>query len=93
MTGWADQEGEFILADRRDCYPLTITDFASRELFACEALSIIKDAFAFPVFEGVFKKFGLPKAIRTDNRGAFRKPNALYGLSNPSRRQANTFQR
>lgn len=26
----ADYKGEFMLADRRYCYPLTITDFASR---------------------------------------------------------------
>jgi hypothetical protein len=31
-----------MLADRRYCYPLTITDFASRYLFACEALSTTK---------------------------------------------------
>jgi transposase InsO family protein len=29
----ADYKGEFMLADRRYCYPLTITDFASRYLF------------------------------------------------------------
>src|SRR4029079_19223679 len=34
----ADYKGEFMLADRRYCYPLTITDFASRYLFACHAL-------------------------------------------------------
>ena len=27
-----------MLADRRYCYPLTITDFASRYLISCEAL-------------------------------------------------------
>ena len=35
----ADFKGEFMLADRRYCYPLTITDFESRYLLACEALS------------------------------------------------------
>ena len=34
----ADYKGEFMLADRRYCYPLTITDFASRYLLCCEAL-------------------------------------------------------
>src|SRR5262245_16924361 len=38
-------KGESMLADRRYCYPLTITDFASRHLFACEALSITKEVF------------------------------------------------
>ena len=28
----ADYKGEFMLADRRYCYPLTISDFASRYL-------------------------------------------------------------
>jgi putative transposase len=70
-----------MLADRRYCHPLTITDFASRCLFACEALSTTKEAYAFPVFEAAFKEFGLPKAIRTDNGVPFASPNALYGLS------------
>jgi putative transposase len=62
----ADYKGEFMLADRRYCYPLTITDFASRYLFACEALPTTKEAYAFRVFEAVFNEFGLPKATRTD---------------------------
>src|SRR2546421_4552624 len=70
-----------MLADRRYCYPLTITDFASRYLFACEALATTKEAYAFPVFEAAFKEFGLPKAIRTDNGVPFASPNALFGLS------------
>jgi putative transposase len=77
----ADYKGEFMLADRRYCYPLTITDFASRYLIACEALSTTSEATAFPVFESAFKAFGLPKAIRTDNGVPFASPNALYGLS------------
>jgi putative transposase len=56
-----------MLADRRYCYPLTISDFASRYLFSCEALSSTKESYAFTVFERVFKDLGLPKAIRTDN--------------------------
>ena len=73
-----------MLADRRYCYPLTITDFASRYFFACEALSTTKEAYAFPVFKAVFKEFGLPKAIRTDNGVPFASPNALFGLSKVS---------
>lgn len=70
-----------MLTDKRYCYPLTITDFDSRYLFACEALSSTKEQFAFPVFERVFKEFGMPRAIRTDNGVPFASPNALYGLS------------
>ena len=70
-----------MLADRRYCYPLTITDFASRYLFACEALSTTKESYAFPVFEAVFREFGLPRAIRTDNGVPFASPNSLFNLS------------
>ncbi len=77
----ADYKGEFMLADWRYCYPLTITDFASRYLIACEALSSTKEAYAFSVFESAFREFGLPGAIRTDNGVPFASPNALYGLS------------
>ena len=77
----ADYKGEFMLADRRYCYPLTITDFASRYLLGCEALDTTKAVFAFPVFQRVFTQFGLPKAIRTDNGVPFASPHALFGLS------------
>jgi putative transposase len=77
----ADYKGEFMLSDRRYCYPLTISDFASRYLIACEALSSTREDFAFPIFEAAFKEFGLPKAIRTDNGVPFASPNALFNLS------------
>src|SRR5213595_3193031 len=77
----ADYKGEFMLADKRYCYPLTIRDFASRYLFTCEALSTTQEIYAFTVFERVFKEFGLPKAIRTDNGVPFASPHALFGLS------------
>ena len=77
----ADYKGEFMLADRRYCYPLTISDFASRYLLSCEALSTTQETYAFTVFERVFKEFGLPQAIRTDNGVPFASPHALFGLS------------
>ena len=76
-----DYKGEFMLADKRYCYPLTISDFASRYLIACDALTSTKEAYAFTVFERIFKEFGLPRAIRTDNGIPFASPNALFGLS------------
>ena len=77
----ADYKGEFRLGNRRYCYPLTVTDFASRYLLACEASSNMQGTFAFAVFERVFKEFGLPLAIRTDNGVPFAGPTALYRLS------------
>jgi putative transposase len=77
----ADYKGQFMLGDKRDCYPLTITDQVSRFLLACEALESTQEQFAFTVFESVFKQYGLPKAIRTDNGVPFASPNALFNLS------------
>ena len=77
----ADFKGEFMLGNRQYCYPLTITDYSSRYLLACESLESTKSTFAFSVFERVFKDFGLPSAIRTDNGVPFASPNALFGLS------------
>src|ERR1700733_8638874 len=77
----ADFKGEFMLGNRQYCYPLTITDYSSRYLLACESLESTKSTFAFNVFERVFKDFGLPSAIRTDNGVPFASPNALFGLS------------
>ncbi len=77
----ADYKGEFMLADRRYCYPLTVTDFASRYLLSCEALGNTQERYAFSVFERVFKEFGLPRAIRTDNGVPFACARAIFGLS------------
>ncbi len=77
----ADYKGEFLLGNRRYCYPLTISDYTSRFLLACEGLDSTKSTFAFAVFERVFKEFGLPDAIRTDNGTPFACSQALFGLS------------
>jgi putative transposase len=63
----ADFKGHFKTSDGRYCYPLTITDGYSRFLLACQALSSTRVQEAKPVFARVFKEFGLPQRIRTDN--------------------------
>jgi putative transposase len=77
----ADYKGEFMLGNRRYCYPLTITDFASRYLLTCEALATTQERFAFTAFDRAFTEFGLPRTIRTDNGVPFASPTALYRLS------------
>jgi putative transposase len=77
----ADFKGEFMLANKCYCYPLTITDFSSRYLLTCEGLESTKECHAFNVFEQAFMKYGLPKAIRTDNGQPFASANSLFGLS------------
>ena len=77
----ADFKGEFMLGNRQYCYPLTVTDYSSRFLLACEGLGSTQSTFAFTVFERVFKEYGLPDAIRTDNGGPFASSKAMFGLS------------
>lgn len=77
----ADYKGQFRMGNRQYCYPLTITDYRSRYLLACEGLSSTKETEAFCVFERTFKEFGLPEAIRTDNGVPFASAHALFGLS------------
>jgi len=77
----ADYKGEFMLTDRRYCYPLTVTDAASRYLLCCDALEATKEDLAFSAFERTFKDFGLPNAIRTDNGVPFASRSAFFGLS------------
>ncbi|MCT4635267.1 MAG: integrase core domain-containing protein [Rickettsiales bacterium] len=60
---------------------MTITDYCSRYLLACEGLDSTKENFSFTVFERVFKESGLPDAIKTDNGVPFASANSLFGLS------------
>ena len=76
-----DYKGEFQLADKRYCYPLTVTDHASRYLLLCEALESNREDSAFMAFERLFKERGLPQAIRSDNGVPFASPNGLFNLS------------
>jgi transposase InsO family protein len=76
-----DFKGEFKLGNGRYCYPLTVTDHASRYLLLCEELESVREDLAFPAFEQLFKERGLPGAIRSDNGVPFASPNGLYNLS------------
>lgn len=77
----ADFKGEFILGNKRYCYPLTVTDHASRYLLACEALESTREETAFEAFEHLFRERGLPLAMRSDNGVPFASPNSLFNLS------------
>jgi putative transposase len=76
-----DYKGEFLLGNRQYCYPLTVTDHASRFLLTCEALSSTREDYAFAVFERLFRERGLPVNIRSDNGVPFASAHALFNLS------------
>ncbi len=73
-----------MLGNKKYCSPLTVTDHASRYLICCEGLESTREAQAITVFEQIFKEYGLPGALRSDNGVPFACPNALYGLSSLS---------
>jgi transposase InsO family protein len=76
-----DFKGEFKLGNGHYCYPLTVTDHASRYLLLCEALESVREDPAITAFEQLFLERGLPQAIRSDNGVPFASANALFNLS------------
>lgn len=76
----ADFKGDFELGNGRRCYPLTITDNFSRYLLQCRGLARPTRTEVQPWFEWVFREYGLPEAIRTDNGAPFASL-AVGGLS------------
>jgi len=77
----ADFKGEFKLGNGHYCYPLTVTDHASRYLLLCEALDSTREGLPITAFEQLFLERGLPAALRSDNGVPFASPNALFNLS------------
>jgi hypothetical protein len=77
----ADFKCEFKLGNGRYCYPLKVTDQATRYVLACEALESTKETPVIEAFLRLFKEYGLPNAIRSDNGLPFASPNGLYNLS------------
>ncbi len=67
----ADFKGEFKTLDGVYCYPLTVQDGFSRYLLACQGLAGPTSAGSKPVFIRVFREYGLPERIRTDNGTPF----------------------
>jgi transposase InsO family protein len=76
----ADFNGQFRTRDGVYCYPLTIADQHTRSLLACHGLPSVRTVGARPIFERVFREFGLPRAIRTDNGVPFANT-GLHGLT------------
>lgn len=79
MTG--DHKGRIQLANGAYCWPLTIGDPVSRYVYAIEALRSTGVVPALKVFERVFREWGVPEQIITDNGVPFCAPNGLGGLT------------
>ena len=67
----ADFKGQFKTLDGRYCYPLTVVDGYSRFLLGCQALDAPQGQLSRPVFHRLFRTYGLPRILRTDNGAPF----------------------
>lgn len=76
----ADFKGQFLTRDGRWCYPLTVMDHASRYLLGCQALPGPRLEQTQAVFKDLFRQYGLPQRLRTDNGVPFA-TTACGGLS------------
>jgi putative transposase len=76
----ADFKGHFKTRDGVYCYPLTVADQHTRFLLACQGLLSIHGYRVRPVFERLFRMYGLPCAIRTDNGAPFAST-GIHGLT------------
>ncbi len=75
-----DFKGQFRTGDHAWCYPLTLADEASRYLLLCRGQ---RDCSAHPAqqrIDRVFREYGLPQAIHSDNGSPFAS-RAIAGLS------------
>ena len=76
----ADYKGQFKTLDGVYCYPLTVCDAHSRYVLACAGHRSVEQYGALGEFDRLFREFGLPSAIRTDNGVPFA-TQAICGLS------------
>jgi transposase InsO family protein len=68
----ADYKGQYPCSQAGQwCYPLTITDNASRYLIRCQGVRTTRHDQARPVFEWAFQEYGLPEGMLSDNGPPF----------------------
>jgi transposase InsO family protein len=76
----ADFKRHFRTGNGIYCYPLTVADQHTRYLVGCQGLLTTKGDGVQAVFDRLFRAYGLPHAIRTDNGVPFATV-AVHGLS------------
>ena len=70
-TWTADFKGEFRTRDGHLCFPLTVQDGYSRFLLECRGMLRLDLQATIRRFRALFREFGLPDRIRTDNGHPF----------------------
>ncbi len=67
----ADYKGKFLMGNKIYCHPLTIADSKSRFLFTAKGHDKENFKSVKAEFTKIFRKYGLPKQIHTDNGSPF----------------------
>lgn len=66
-----DYKGQFYMKNKRVCYPFTVTDNFSRYILGCDGLKGPRYSPTKHRLEDIFREYGLPNAIRSDNGTPF----------------------
>lgn len=74
-----DFKGQFRMRNGIYCYPLTVIDHHSRYLLCCHGLPDVAGAGVKPQLRRLFRRWGLPDAIRSDNGSPFAST-GIHGL-------------
>ena len=81
----ADFKGQFRMGNGELCYPLTICDPFSRYVLSIVAMPATRTAPVKAAFDRVFREYGVPRQIISDNGTPFSAANSLGGLTQLSR--------
>jgi len=76
-----DFKGWFRTRDGKKCEPLTVRDQYSRFVLGIDIVAAPSVACVRPVFERLFARYGLPKAIQSDNGSPFATTRSRTGLT------------
>lgn len=74
FKGWWKSDGEL-------CEPFTVRDVASRKILVARLMESKNSEAVRAVMTELFKKYGLPKVVRSDNGTPFASPNGLLSLT------------
>lgn len=80
----ADYKGKFKMGNMKYCHPLTIADSRSRYLFTAKAHLREDFKSVKTEFKSVFRKYGMPLQIHTDNGAPFGAVSAIRRFTNLS---------
>lgn len=74
FKGWWKSSGEI-------CEPLTVRDVASKKILTVKLMESKSSEAVKTVMTELFKEFGLPKVIKSDNGTPFASPNGILSLT------------